>query len=262
MQGVLAVDVATAAIAILPLFFVAIPQPERRVRATDGGENSFWEDFREGFVYLRSWPGILALGIMATLINFLLTPASALTPLLVIEHFGGGAIELGWIEAAFAAGVIGGGILLGVWGGFRRRILTCVIAIVGIGVGMAVMGFVPADGLYLGLAGMAFAGLMMPFANGSLGAIFQAVIDPAMQGRAMTLIGSLAMAMSPLGLIIAGPLADVIGVQAWFVIGGVGCALMGLWGLSSKVIMQIEENGGPGKLGKPAAADPAAIEAT
>jgi DHA3 family macrolide efflux protein-like MFS transporter len=149
-----------------------------------------------------------------------------------------------------------------VWGGFRRRILTCVIAIVGIGVGMAVMGFVPADGLYLGLAGMAFAGLMMPFANGSLGAIFQAVIDPAMQGRAMTLIGSLAMAMSPLGLIIAGPLADVIGVQAWFVIGGLGCALMGLWGLSSKAIMQIEENGGPGKLGKPAAADPAVIEAT
>ena len=37
-----------------------------------------------------------------------------------------------------------------------------------------------------------------------------------MQGRVFTLVGSATAAMMPLGLIVAGPLADIIGVRAWF----------------------------------------------
>ena len=47
-----------------------------------------------------------------------------------------------------------------------------------------------------------------------------------MQGRALTLLQSAAGAMIPLNLAVAGPLADVLGVQAWFLIAGIAMAGM------------------------------------
>ena len=70
-----------------------------------------------------------------------------------------------------------------------------------------------------------------------------------MQGRVFTLVGSLGSAMAPLGLIVAGPVADAIGVQSWYVIGGVACILMAVVGYSLPVVMNIEDN--HRKAGKP-----------
>jgi MFS family permease len=47
--------------------------------------------------------------------------------------------------------------------------------------------------------------------------------------------------MSPLGLIIAGPVADRLGVQTWFIIGGVVCGLMGLAGYFIPAVMTFED---------------------
>jgi DHA3 family macrolide efflux protein-like MFS transporter len=60
-----------------------------------------------------------------------------------------------------------------------------------------------------------------------------------MQGRVFTLVGSLGSAM---GLIVAGPVADAIGVQNWYVIGGVACILMAVVGYSLPAVMNIEDN--------------------
>jgi DHA3 family macrolide efflux protein-like MFS transporter len=48
--------------------------------------------------------------------------------------------------------------------------------------------------------------------------------------------------MAPLGLIVAGSVADVIGVQSWYVIGGVACILLAVVGYSLPALMNIEGN--------------------
>jgi DHA3 family macrolide efflux protein-like MFS transporter len=249
MQNILAIDVITAAFAIFTISLVAIPQPDRVSTKADGTQNTYWEDFREGFRYVWAWPGLLIILLMATLINFLLVPASALTPLLISEYFGGGAIQLGWFEAVFAGGVIAGGILLGIWGGFKRRVVTVMVGLIGLGLGMAIVGWVPKDGFNIALIGMGLSGILVPITNGSLGAIFQSSIDPSMQGRVFTLIGSLANAMAPIGLIFAGPIADAVGVQAWYLIGGLVCSLLGVWGLTNRSVMTVEEEDSRPQLG-------------
>jgi len=65
-----------------------------------------------------------------------------------------------------------------------------------------------------------------------------------MQGRAFTLIGSACGAMSPIGMAIAGPVADALGVQSWYVVGGVACVLMSTLALASPTMMNIESNHG------------------
>lgn len=76
------------------------------------------ERFPPGLRYVMGWPGLRWLLGIALVVNFLLTPTSSLMPLLVTEHFSGGALQLGWIQSALGVGVIAGGLLLGTWGGF------------------------------------------------------------------------------------------------------------------------------------------------
>jgi DHA3 family macrolide efflux protein-like MFS transporter len=84
---------------------------------------------------------------------------------------------------------------------------------------------------------------MNPITNGPLQALAQAVVAPDMQGRVFTLIGSLSALMSPLGLIVAGPIADAVGVQAWYLIGGSACIIMALVASGIPAIMNLEESG-------------------
>ncbi len=96
---------------------------------------------------------------------------------------------------------------------------------------------------------MFFLGFFNPLINAPFMAIAQAVIDPDKQGRVFTLINSLCSGMSPLGLIIAGPLADRFGVPFWFVFGGIACAIMTLSCLSIPIIANLEQ-GRPESQGK------------
>jgi len=105
-----------------------------------------------------------------------------------------------------------------------------------------VIGFIPASVFWFAILSAFFAAAMLPFVNGPIHAIVQAVIEPEMQGRVFTLMGSLSAAMSPLGLIIAGPVADAVGVQSWYVVAGIASILMAVMGFSLPAVMNIEEN--------------------
>jgi len=241
MQSILFIDVSTAIVAILPLFFIFIPQPMRTSSPSGEAGSSIWQELNLGFQYVRGWPGLLLIGLLATFINLLLTPAFTLIPLLVTQHFGGGAFQLAWIDSIAGAGIIAGGLLLGVWGGFKRRIVTSLGGLIGIGFGAILMGLTPEHMFPLGLAAALIIGFSLPITNGPLHAALQATVAPDMQGRVFTLIESVASAMSPLGLLIAGPVADRIGVQSWFLMGGVVSALMGIIGLLTPAIIHFED---------------------
>jgi len=51
--------------------------------------------------------------------------------------------------------------------------------------------------------------------------VLQALIPHDMQGRVFTLIMSTSVAVSPLGLALAGPIVELTGLRFWFVISGV-----------------------------------------
>ncbi len=241
-QYVLLIDVGTAALAILPLFFIPIPQPEKAEEPSQTEKPSLFQDIGVALKYIRSWPGLVAILAMALFLNFLLVPTGALLPLLVTEHFHKGAIELGLLESTQGIGLIAGGILLSIWGGFKRKISTSMMGVVGLGLGVMLVGLAPANLFVLAITGTAILGLMMPITNGPIGAILQSVIRPDMQGRIMSLVNSAATAISPLGLLLAGPLADKLGLQVWFWAGGLICILIGTAAFFVPAIMNVENN--------------------
>jgi DHA3 family macrolide efflux protein-like MFS transporter len=241
MQAILSIDTGTAFIAVTALVFTRIPQPARLSSRADGRASGYWEDFRAGFKYVFSWPGMLVLILMSASINFLFSPALAMLPLLVFDYFGGGAIQLSWVEMAFGIGAVVGGLVLGAWGGFRSKIVTEMLGLIGLGAGVILLGFAPPTALWLAIVGLGIGGFMVPIVNGSEGAILQDVVEPGMQGRVFNMTGALSSAVSPVSLLIAGPIADRLGIQTWFLAAGVLCAFMGAIGFFIPALMRIEE---------------------
>jgi DHA3 family macrolide efflux protein-like MFS transporter len=241
-QNILMIDVITAIIGITPLLFFSVPQPPRTEHHESMPKASFLQDLGGGFKYMAAWPGLLMLGLMATALNFLLAPISALSPLLVTKYFGKGALELGALDSFFGVGMIAGGITLGIWGGFKRKITTSLIAICGFSLAILGIAIAPANMFWIMLTSMLIIGFMMPMANGPIQALFQTLVEPDMQGRVMSLIGSVATAMMPISLIIAGPITDATSVQTWYWFAGIVCFIISLGGFFVPAIYNIEQN--------------------
>ncbi len=242
MQHVMLIDVGTAAIATLPLLFIAIPQPKREGSALGEGATkpSFMADLREGVRYVLAWRGLTIMLGMAMLVNFMLTPAGSLTPILVTKHFAGGAPQLALLDAMWGVGMIAGGLLLSVWGGFKRRIFTSLFGLMLLGISFAGVSVVPSGIFVAALVFFCLAGLANPITNGPIFAVMQATIAPDKQGRVMALIGALSTAVTPLSLLVAGPIADAFGVQVWYLVGGVTCLALGVAGFFIPALANIE----------------------
>ncbi len=240
MQGILAIDVSTALLAISIVFFIQIPQPQRGENAS----STFWQDFTAGFRFIFAWRGLVILLCLVMVINFFYSATEPLTPLLITNHFNGDANKLGLWLSLFSVGTLMGGIILGVWGGFKRKVVTAQLGLILMGLSTGVIGLVSSNMFWAGLVANTMAGLLLPIINGSFGATLQSVVAPEMQGRVFAFIQSAAMLVSPIALIIAGPFADRFGIQLWFLIAGCSCVLMGVAGFFIPEVMGIEKKSG------------------
>ena len=240
MQGTLAIDVGTAVLAITPLLFVPVPQPKNR--RLSGRRASVSREMLEGLRYVWGAKGLFLLFVTAAAAMFFLAPPLSLAPLLVTRHFGGGALQLGWMQSVYGLGYVLGGGALSLWGGFKRRIATSLLGTVGISFSLVVVGLAPSDAFWLGVGAWFFFGLTLPIATGPLQAIYQSVVPPEMQGRFFTLNRSVVNVASPLGLAIGGPLSDAIGVRALFIVGGVATLAVALVRAFTPAIQALDDS--------------------
>lgn len=241
LHSVLSVDLLTAALAILPLLVIQIPQPKVDP-ASQQDHTSVWGDMRQGFSYVWKWVGLRNIIFLAVLVNLVSLPAITLMPLLVKNEFSGGAMQIASMQSAIAVGFLVGGLLLSVWGGFRRKILTANLAMFGSAVGLVLVGMAHTVAFQLAIAGIFIFGLMNVLMNGPAFALLQTVVDENMQGRVMSLVISLANAMTPLGLMVAGPLADRTGINLMFILASLIFVGAGVFTLVNPAVQNIENN--------------------
>ena len=242
IYAILLLDVVTAAFAVGPLLFIAIPQPEASAAPNGAGKASVWGDFRAALAYLRRWRGLMLLTGVGLVAKLALTPAASLIPILVTQHFNGGAGAMATGEALLGIGVISGGLLLGVWGGFERSAYTIISGIMLMALSMLALGVLPAQAFSVA-AGMLFVtGAAVALIDGPFMAVMQKAIAPEMHGRVFMLFNSLISLSSPVGLAIAGPFTDFAGIQTLYLIAGLLMGGMGLAIRFTPAIMHLEDH--------------------
>jgi len=226
MPAIMAVDIAGAALAVVSLLLVRIPHPERPESAAT--RINFAAEFAEGWRELVRHRGLLDLTLVLAVVTLLYMPLNALFPLMTFSHFGGDAKAASYVEVAFGAGMLVGSLAIGALAQRASGVRLVAAGILLIGVALAASGVLPSSGFWVFVLLCIVMGVSAPLLGAPLTAMFQTLIDPALLGRVMSLYMTIAMLAAPVGLLVAGPLAETIGVAGWFAISGVLIAVMAL----------------------------------
>jgi len=134
--------------------------------------------------------------------------------------------QLGWVLMALSVGGLIGALGYAVMSKYMKRRTTMLIAVLTLGVAMTIIAFLPPLPVILGLSAV------VGFVYGPMAPIYNYVMQtraPAhLRGRVVGVMGSLAYAAGPLGLIIAGPLADSAGLKTTFLALSIPMVMLGL----------------------------------
>ncbi|MEA4962380.1 macrolide efflux MFS transporter Mef(A) [Lutispora sp.] len=217
LNAIIAVDVLGAVIACITLAFVRIPKLSIDEQSLN---RNFIKEMKEGLIALKENRGLFALLLIGTLYMFVYMPINALYPLITMEYFDGTPIHVSITEIAYASGMLIGGLLLGQFGSFKKRIALITASIFMMGVSLTISGLLPSSGFVIFVVCCVIMGLSVPFYSGVQTALFQEKIKPEYLGRVFSLTGSIISLAMPIGLILSGAFADRIGVNYWFLISG------------------------------------------
>jgi DHA3 family macrolide efflux protein-like MFS transporter len=207
LTGILFIDVATFLLAIGALLVVYIPQPERTQEGAQA-QGSVWQEAVYGFRYIFERPGLLGLLIVFLIGNLFSNIQLTLLAPMVLSRTGNNSVILGSVQSAGAIGGVVGGVLMSLWGGFKRRIhgvllgwILASLALAFLGIGRDLSVWIPA---------MLIGALFFPLINSSSQAIWQAKVAPDLQGRVFSSRRLIAWMTTPIAPIIAGTLADYV----------------------------------------------------
>lgn len=216
LQGIFLIDVGTATLAILLIqFFLKVPP---HARAGEVPTTTHWQDLLEGFRYIRSHKYLVPFFSFLAVILILITPAAMLTPLQTARTYGKEVWRLTGIEMTFSIGMMAGGGLLALWGGFKNRMhsmafSTILMALCTIGLGLA-----PEFWLYL--TAMGVFGVALAFYNTPSMVILQEHVEPEFLGRMMSVSTMLFTSLFPLSMVFFGPLAESVSIEAILLVTG------------------------------------------
>ncbi|MCH5464383.1 MFS transporter [Levilactobacillus tujiorum] len=187
-------------------------------------------DAKFGLTKLRHTRGLWAITMTGAIFTLLFMPAASLYPLMTMGYFHGSVGQAGLIEAVYSVGMLVGGTIIGIFGNWKDRMRPILWAMLAMGITFGASGFLPGNqrGFIWFLGLNALAGIATPFYSTLLMAMIQQSFPPTQLGRILGVLNSIMSITGPVGLIFAGPLADSIGVEKLFTIGGVGTLICGL----------------------------------
>ncbi len=223
IASIMLVDILGAAFAIICLLFVKLPdivQTNEKMHVLS--------DLRQGLKAVRANKPLMALFAPMILVNILYLPLGSLFPLLVRTHFMGTAWHNSIVEFIFAGGLLVSSIAIGIWGGMRKRFKMAAIAIGLLGAACVISGALPPEGFWIFAVCCFFMGGSATFINVPLMAYTQETIAPEVMGKVFSLLMTAMTLATPIGLLVAGPVSEAVGVDVWFFWSGVAMVITGV----------------------------------
>jgi len=217
------IDVITATIAILILIALKVPPHEK---ALSKDQEGYFDDLKAGLIYVRDNQFIKDLLVFYAVFFFLLVPVAFLTPLMVTRSFGDDVWRLTANEVVFFLGSVIGGLAISLWKGLDNHNHTIAFSCSLLGIFTLGLGFSKYFPIYLFF--MFLSGLIVPFFVAAITSLLQEEVENNMQGRVFGLTQIVIAAVMPIGMVIVGPIADLVAIESLFILTGFLMALLGI----------------------------------
>jgi DHA3 family macrolide efflux protein-like MFS transporter len=238
-------DVVTATIGISILaFFVKTPSIEKTETAVNKKKFTYFHDLKEGMKYINGYRYILFLVVLSSFLIFSMSPMAFLYPLQVSRNFGSDVWRISAVEIIYSAGLIAGGILISIQSGFKNRVFTLTLACVLFGFESIGLGLVHNFWIYLGI--WIAVGLARPFYVTTAMVLLQSTVENEYLGRVLSVYIMGVSVMSPVAMIIFGPLADKVSIDFILIGTGVVMALLAIPFAANKTLREAGQTPRPG----------------
>jgi DHA3 family macrolide efflux protein-like MFS transporter len=209
IHRILLIDILTAVIGVG--FLALIKIPSHRVTKDDQTTGIFTE-IKEGIQYAFGDRLIGRLLLIYGAFIFLSVPSGFLTSLMVQRAYGENYTYLSIAEMCGFAGMVLSGLVVGAWGGFKNRNKTLALGILIYGFFAILLGLVqPFWSFVLVLFLMCLA---IPVAQTATITLLQEKTPPDKQGRVFSLLSIMFNSFLPLGMVLFGPLADIVSIRS------------------------------------------------
>jgi DHA3 family macrolide efflux protein-like MFS transporter len=205
---IMLIDVVTFVFAISMLLLVIIPNPAQTAvgRASRG---SVFQESLFGFRYIFSNPSLLGLLIIFFATNLVFGLSVILIEPMILARTGSNYLTVATVMTMFGVGGVVGGLVVAAWGGFKRRIHGVLLGLIFASLfGMITMGV--GRSLSVWIVGAFMMYFFMPLINGSSQSIWQAKVQPDIQGKVFATRRLIAQISSPFAMILGGRLADAV----------------------------------------------------
>ena len=216
-RSTLFIDIVTALIGIGLLSCILLPKQE-----VANDNISVFSEIKAGIHYSFSDKMIGKILIVYGLFILLSVPAGFMSALLVSRVYGDVYWYLTAVELVGFAGMALGGVLMGMWGGFKSRFKTFAFGLLILSIMTIGMGITPYFVLYLAM--MFVYSIALTIIQTATTTIIQENAQESMIGRVFGLMGAMYSGFLPVGMAVFGPLADVLPLQ-WVMVGS-GIALV------------------------------------
>ncbi|MFW9941937.1 MAG: MFS transporter [Candidatus Thorarchaeota archaeon] len=210
-------DIITFGIALVPLILIKIPTVHQTL-TEEATEKSFINDFKTGLLTIKMIPGLFAMIAFAMIWNFIHRPWAVLMPYFVRFTHDGSAFDLALLMAMAQLGNILGSIIMSIKKTWKHKIKINMIGASIFFICQIPAILAPKGNFILMIIVLFPAWVILPITVSTYLAILQTVVSKDKVGRIMSIDHMISMAIAPIGALIAGPLAEFMGIINLFLI--------------------------------------------
>lgn len=175
----------------------------------------------EGFSFVVKNSPIRALLLLLGLVSLMGMPYAVLMPIFADKILGGGSSTLGYLMGASGFGAVSAALLLA----SRREVfgLGRWVAFASSGLGLSLILFSFSEVFWLSALLLIPVGFSMMTQMSSSNTLIQSMVPDELRGRVMSVYSMMFMGMAPLGALMAGSLAEILGAPNTVALGGIVC---------------------------------------
>lgn len=217
LQHVMLVDIVGAGLAVLTLSTVKIVKH----KTTKNSKLNIIQDMKQGINAIKANKALMRVCIPILLSTIVFVPLGTLLPLMVKTYFNGTAWHNGIVQTLFSSGMLVAALIISITGGLKKQFLMISLGILALGTCSLVGGLLPSNGFWLFCIVVFIMGTTGMWSNIPFTAYMQKTIPQENMGKVISLITSVMSFAAPVGMFIAGPVSQIIGVSNWMVSAGV-----------------------------------------
>ena len=182
-----------------------------------------FSNIAEGFRFVAKTPPIRGLLLLLGLISLMGMPYAVLMPIFADKILGGSSDTLGYLMGASGSGALIAALILA----SRKEVfgLGRWVAFASGGLGISLILFSFSGVFWLSMLCLIPVGFSMMTQMSSSNTLIQAMVPDELRGRVMSVYSMMFMGMAPLGALLAGTLAGIMGAPYTVALGGAVCIL-------------------------------------